>query len=121
MVRTRRRHLALRVLPQRCAGSSGGNHGDAPSLCASVHAFGDTLGSRKCTYKVFHVEHFVLAATRLPTGRKTSRLRSLCLERVLFGTETRWGLYIRQKLKRGLFVAGLWIGVDQNRLHSEKQ
>jgi len=57
----------------------------------------------------------------VPTGRKTSRLRSLCLERVLFGTETRWGLYIRQKLKRGLFVAGLWIGVDQNRLHSEKQ
>ena len=40
VVRARRRHPALRVLPQHCAGDAGGNPGDLRGLCVSVHPAG---------------------------------------------------------------------------------
>ena len=45
VVRTRGRHLAFCVLPQYCVGGFGGNYGDPPSLCISVHPFGGAVGA----------------------------------------------------------------------------
>ncbi len=45
VVWTRGRHLAFRVLPQHCVGGFGGNYGDPPSLCISVHPFGGAVGA----------------------------------------------------------------------------